>query len=147
MLTKKRYVRPHKDLTGNDLNIEDFPHTMRVWRDPSRQVVFTLLDTITMTSEKLDGLDDAAKKDLDSAFWVAVSEVIIDCDIEGLDFSTPEKAKESFDSPHISWGVLFDVLFAYVSWLLTENDRLKKLFRPASNQPASGENKKRLDVK
>jgi hypothetical protein len=121
MLTKRAYVKPHIDMTGSDLKIDGLENTIRFWRDPSRQIVFTLLDTITMTAEK----------DIDTNFWEAVSEVIVDCDIEGLDFSTAEKARESFDNPHISWGVLFDALFGYVSWLLTENEKVgKALARP-----------------
>jgi hypothetical protein len=131
MLAKKAYIKPYVDKKADtDFGIEGCEHLFRLWRDPSRQTVFTLLNTITMKPDELEALDDSAKRELDEAFWRAVSEVIIDCDIEGLDFSTTEKARESFDSPHISWGILYDVLFAYVSWLLTENDNIRKKISP-----------------
>jgi hypothetical protein len=75
MLTKRAYVKPHIDMTGSDLKIDGLENTIRFWRDPSRQIVFTLLDTITMTAEKLDALDEQGKKDIDTNFWEAVSEV------------------------------------------------------------------------
>ena len=140
MLKKKPFERSIvKYNTRDDLGME-IDHTFHMWRDPSSKVVFSLLDTISTTEDKLNKMPKEDKDKLNDEFWWCASQVFIDCDIEGLDFSTPEKSKESFDSPYISWGILFDVLLRFITDLIQSNEKLKNVLALLGNRTNSGQN-------
>lgn len=141
MLKKKPFERSvTRYNTKTDLNLP-VEHLFEMWADPSSRVVFSLLDVVSTSEEKLNKMSDVDKAKLDDEFWWCVSQVFIDCDIEGLDFSSPEKSKESFESPYISWGFLFDVLVSYITRLLSENETIKKKVNHLIQAVSSGNRK------
>lgn len=107
---------------------EDFgfsqSHKFEFWNDPSRTVIFGLLDVVSTKEDKLDKMSEEDKKKLDDDFWGYVSQLIIDCDIEGLDFSTPQAAKDSFEKPYVDWGFMYSTLISFVGKLMATNERL-----------------------
>jgi hypothetical protein len=133
--------------TVKDMGLSGGSHKFAFWDDPSRTVVMTLLDVITTKEEKLESMSEDEKRQLDADFWKCVSSVMVDCDIEGLDFSTPENAIRSFDNENVSWGYLMDVLMFYVGKLLAENKRLGEVLRLIAARTASGPNKKQKEEK
>ena len=129
MLTKRPFDRSTVTYnTERDMGLKG-SHDFVFWDDPSKEVVMTLVDTVSMNEERLNALSEEDKKRMDSEWWSALSKVFIDCDIEGVDFSTPESTKASFDSENVSWGYLLDVAFFYVGRLLAENKRLGEILR------------------
>jgi hypothetical protein len=127
MLTKRTFEKGTvKYNTETDMGLNG-SYNFLFWDDPSRPVVMTLVDTISMNEERLNKMSVEEKEKADADFWKAVSQVMIDCEIEGLDFSTPEKAKTSFDSEIVPWGWLWDVLVFFIGRLLAENKRLGEL--------------------
>jgi hypothetical protein len=125
-MEKRSFQRPYIDLHAErDLGITGIDHTFRTWKDPSRPVVFALIDMVGMSKERLDKLSEQEKQLIDMEFWSGVSKVFIDCDIAGLDFSTPELAKASFENPDVSWDMLYAVLLGYLNRLIEENESVK----------------------
>jgi hypothetical protein len=129
MLTKKPFERTTVTYnTNTDMGLSA-SHQFAFWADPSRHIVVTLVDTIMANEERLNKMSDDEKRQMDTDWWNCVSKVIVDCDIEGLDFSTPEAAKASFDNEEVSWGWLLDVMGFYIGRLLAENKRLGELLK------------------
>lgn len=114
--------------TKTDFGLEN-EHEFILWRDPSRQVVMAVIETVTLNEDRLSKMTEQEKQELDDRFWDAVSRIFVDCDIEGLDFSSPAKAKQSFDSPNVDWNFLWEVLIHYVTDLVKENDKIGSFFR------------------
>lgn len=142
MFDKKPFQKAYVIKNSHDDYDTEQSHQFAFWKDPSKQVIFDLLDFISTTPEKLDGLDQKEKKDLDHKFYSAVSQVVVDCDIAELDFSTPESARESFEHPAIDWRFLYDVIvLGYAMELFNNHHTLKKIMKLGSETANSGKSK------
>lgn len=143
MFEKKSFSKSYVVKSSKEDYGTEQDHSFAFWKDPSKQVIFDLLDFISTTPEKLDGLGQKEMKDLDHKFYSAVSQVVIDCDIAELDFSTPETAKESFEHPSIDWRFLYDVIvLGYAMELFNNHHTLKKIMKLGSETANSGKSKK-----
>lgn len=134
-MKKRKYkpavvVRNLKDDFGleEDINLE-------FWKDPSRKVALGLLFIIGRArGDESEDIDEAEWKQLDKEYYEMVSNLIVDSDIEGLDFSTPETTEASFDAEFLPWGILHKAVIAYLSELTTENENLKNVLRRVSKR-------------
>lgn len=140
---KKKEFRPNtvvlnlrKDLDLNqDINIE-------FWADPSRQVIFDLFEIFGLASDELDEIPEADKEKMNARYFECASLILVDCNIKGIDFSTPESTDEAFDDERMPWGLFHQALLLYVSRLIDDYEVLKNALRRVRELSNSGEEKK-----
>ena len=117
--------------------------TITFWRNPSKHVLSSLVKFMLATDVELREKSDDEVEILLSDFYTALSEIVIETNIDGLDFSTPEQAEHMFlESPDLPWGFVYE---AVASWLLNfmqESIDLKKILRLLGNPSNSGQEKK-----
>lgn len=112
--------------TKEDFGLGEVGYKIAFWADPSRPIVSKFLNVMFTKREELDEMDEEELKKINEDFWVAVSSIIVDTNIEGLSFDTPEEAQASFDSPDIDHNFLIDCIMSYVQSVLSESSLLKK---------------------
>ena len=134
----KKVAFPKKTVTidaGNDLGIEGYEGVkFQMWDDPSRSVIVHVVQALQSGD---DTIDDQMAED----FFSAVSQIVVDTNIEGIDFSTRESSMKSFDHETLPWGFMFNVVVSYVVKLINESDSLKKAFGLSSEVETSGNSK------
>lgn len=118
-------------LTRHDVNVE-------FWKDPSREVCFSIMsilraDIETMTPDEVDKMN--------RNYFECASLLLIDCEIEGLDFSTPESTERAFHHKGLPWGIFHEAIIAYISYLTTEYQVLKNALRRVLELSNSGTEK------
>lgn len=127
---------PKKKVTidvEEDLGIEGYGGVQFVmWADPSVTVIANILSPISKDE------DSITSRDADS-YFDAINEVVIDSNIEGLDFSSVDAVIESFDHKSLPWGFVSQVVTLYCAKVITESESLKKMFGLSSSQEDSGE--------
>lgn len=134
--------------TKEDLGIDSQEaYKFALWEDPSRQTIMKFLGVINTKRDELDEKSEEELEELNARFWESVSDIVIDCNIEGLSFDTPEEAEASFDAPHVDYGLMTDIVAAYVYSVLTKSRALKKSTNPGSKIVDSGERQKSEDKK
>ena len=141
---KKRQFKPNtqtlhleKDLgLGQDINIE-------FWVDPSRQIIFDLLEIFGLSgTDSMDEIPEAEKDRMNRRYFECASAILVDCDIEGIDFSTAESTENAFDDERLPWGIFHQALMMYVARLTDEYQVLKNALRRVKELSASTEDSK-----
>jgi len=135
---KKKQFRPKttklhldKDLgLGQDITIE-------VWTDPSRQIITDLFEILGAT-DRLDETEEADKEKMNRRYFECASMVLMDCDIEGIDFGTAESTEEAFDDERLPWGIFHQAMIMYISKLTEEYEVLKNALRRVKMLSDSG---------
>jgi hypothetical protein len=140
MRKKKKQFKPNTVI----LNLKkDFPLDQDIdiefWEDPSRQVIFDLFEIIGATTEDVAELTNEEKSKMSKRYYECASLILIDCDIEGIDFSTAESTEEAFEDERLPWGIFHQAMVLYLDKLMTEYDMLKNVLRRASAPSDSGE--------
>jgi hypothetical protein len=116
-----------------DLGIEEYSGVQFVmWADPSVSVIANILSPVSKSD------DEITARDADS-YFDAIHEIVIDSNIEGLDFSTVDSTIESFDHKSLPWGFVSQVVTLYCAKVITESESLKKMFGLSSSPESSGE--------
>ena len=133
--------RPYKKATvvknlGKDFGL-DADIDVEFWKDPSRQVVFSLLEILSSRA-LYDVLPDEEVAGLDKKYWNSVSQIFVDCSVEGISFKTPQECEKSFDDPTLPWGIFHQATIMYISWLTENNANLKNVLRRLSEASTSG---------
>lgn len=142
--------RPYKKNTvtlnlKKDLNLR---HDIDVefWEDPSQQVVFDLLNIIGTAYFKVDDEEEDRTEEqieqlniMNKRYFECVSHILVDCNIEGIGFGTPESTEESFYDERIAWGAFHQGVIAYMSRLIDEYGLLKKALARVKDLSNSGE--------
>jgi hypothetical protein len=128
---------PKKRVTvdvSEDLGMTDYPGVKFVmWDDPA----IGILANVVLPLSK----DDKELTDSDAdAYFDALNELILDSNIEGLDFSTVTSTAESFDHKSLPWGFISQVAALYCAKVITESNSLKKMFGLSGRAESSGEN-------
>lgn len=104
--------------------------TITFWRNPSRKIIKALLFFVLSSDEELKALNESEAEDILSDFYYALSMVIVETNIDGLDFSTPEKAKESYlESPDLPMGFVHEAVATWLLAFMQKNLDLKKVAR------------------
>lgn len=111
--------------THDDLGLEP-NHNFAFWADPSRATIMKFLEVIGTKRDELDEKSEEELEEMNRRFWESVSQIVVDCDIEGLSFDTPEDAEASFDASHVDYGFMTDVVASYVYSVLAKSKLLKK---------------------
>lgn len=126
---KKAYEKKYTIKTTEDLGVEStVVYSFALWKDPSKDVLMDFISIITKIIDSDENKEDAEKiaEQVDTElYYKLASEIIIDCDIDGLDFSTPTAARESFENRDIGNGFLSSVLTKYILALITDITDLK----------------------
>jgi hypothetical protein len=141
---KKKFEKTYKVFnTKKDFDMQQ-DHNFAFWADPSQATVMTGLQILAFQGNEtaIDSLAPEERVALNDRFFEFVSDVVIDCDIEGTDFSTPEEAHRSFNDPSIDWEFMYAVLIRYFNHVLTEAEALKKTIEAIEKTLSSGANKK-----
>ena len=125
-----------RDLGFEEDTYEDFYFDF--WKDPSRSVVFDLLESVVQSVDELKGLSHADQVDTSERFFAAVSRAVMDTNIDGLSFDTEEKTRKSFAHPDLPWGFMYTVVTSYVLRLLETQQALKKTLVESAKTLNSG---------
>lgn len=142
MRKKKRAFKPNtvifnlkKDLALNqDINIE-------FWIDPSRPIMLDLIRILGYSnSGRMSELSQEEIQEMDDRYFECASLILVDCDIEGIDFSTPESTREAFEDDRLPWGIFHQAILLYTGHLMDEYSALKNVLRRVRNPSNSGEN-------
>ena len=148
-MKKKAFPKKYVDIDIKDLGFFKYADdgiAFRFWSDPSQEVIYTLMKTtIFATKEEVIAMNDEEKERLNRSFMECATELIIDCNIEGLSFNTPEETEESFYHPALPWSFLFEIIQQYIIRLMTEHNRLKKTLSRLAETASSGENKNKKE--
>jgi hypothetical protein len=134
--TKISFPKQTEILTCEELGIPDAPGvTFEFWKNPSKGVVTTISDVIMASADQLLSMDRMSMQDLEKRYYLALCELIIDCNVESINFDTPENAMKSFEAPDVPMGFMLQVIASYMARLIQFNDTVKKalaLYLPGS---------------
>lgn len=109
------------------------------WADPSRSVIFDLLEVFGMSdTDELDEIPEAEKERMNARYFECASMILVDCDIDKIDFSTPESTEAAFDDDRLPWGIFHQALLMYLAELMEEYQVLKNALRRVSELSSSG---------
>lgn len=121
---------------GEEYGFDIPSHKFVMWADPANDAWVTLWEVAVLTDAQLKEMqekDPDAYKQLNDRYLNAVSELIVDCDIAGADFSTPDKVHDTFNQPGVDARFYFIVISTYCMHLLAIRRGLVKRSRLASN--------------
>jgi hypothetical protein len=137
---KKPFQKAYKIYnTKKDFGLKT-EHNFAMAADPSRDVLMGLIESITDSSgADFAKMSEEEKSELNDRFFYYVSEVVIECDIEGISFDNPETTESSMLATDIDWHFMFNVLGAYIQTLLATHETLGKAFRTLEDSESSGE--------
>lgn len=128
----------------NDLGLDE-DVTIEFWANPSRAVCMNIMLVLgaafdAESKKRIEGLAD-----LEKMFYESISELIVDTDIEGVSFDTPESTMKAFEHPGIPWHVFTDAIIVYISELTNKYEPLKKVLSLYSSESTSGQETKETD--
>lgn len=137
----KTVVRNLDGKTKKDYEL-DADIDVAFWAAPSQSVVIDLMQILgSARAEDVDKIEPEKFEDMDKRYFECVSLLIVDTNISGLDFSTPEKTREAFYVDYLPWGVFHLAVLMYVAELSEEYDYLKNLLKRAAQLAPSGTDK------
>ena len=129
---KETWLNLDEDLNLNqDINVA-------FWEDPSRPVIFTLLEVF---NTDVDKQSQAELKKLNKRYFANAALILLDCDIEGVDFSTVKSTEEAYNHPELPWGIFHEAVIAYLAKLSDEHEVLKNVLRRVGVLSISGTDK------
>lgn len=138
---KKKFEKEYKIWnTKDDFGMKS-EHQFALAADPSKETLYGIMAVVTTKPDELDEMTEEELEELDEAFYHFVSELIIECDIDGLDFSDAKTTRESFFHPDVDWHFLFSVCGYYVGTLIDTHRTLGKVLRQSTEAENSGNEK------
>jgi hypothetical protein len=96
-------------------------HKFEVWVNPSTRVFRTIGRTHQLLADGYFEDENTPEEEREAAlreYWAALAEFVVDSDVEGLAFDTPEDVEANYDHPSVEYGYLNTVyrcLFLYVA--------------------------------
>jgi hypothetical protein len=96
-------------------------HRFEVWVNPSAGVFRTIGRTHQLLADGYFEDTEVPEEEQEAAlrdYWAALAEFVVDSDVEGLAFDTPEDVEVNYDHPSVEYGYLNTVyrcLFLYVT--------------------------------
>jgi len=128
MSTKIAFPRSEETLEVSELGIPDAPGvTFTFWKNPSKPVVKCLIDIVMSSVEELSNKPAHEMARLEKEYYESLCLLIVDTNIDSLDFSTPEAAMKSFEAPDVPAGFVYQVVVSYLRRLLVFNEHIKKV--------------------
>ena len=140
---KKKKLKQNVEVLNlkKDLGLEQ-DITVAFWKDPSRTVIFDLINIVgTSRNDDAEDLPDADKEKMNNRYFECARLMLVDSDVEGLDFSTPESTIAAFDDERIPWGTFHVAMIVYLSRLTDEYEVLKNALRRVRELSDSGNEK------
>lgn len=122
----------HDDL---QLHEDNQGYKFELWKDPPRPL---LADILNAVAGDINTEDDALVEAALNSMYEALSEIIVDCNIEGSDFTNSQSVKESFSSTQVGFNLYLDASIAAVQWILKNADSVKKVLTPLESKNSSG---------
>jgi hypothetical protein len=136
---KKRKFTPNKVWLNldKDLNLNQ-DINVAFWEDPSRPVIFALLEIFNTDVNKQSKTE---LEKLNKHYFKNATLILLDCDIEGVDFSTVKSTEEAYNHPELPWGIFHEAVIAYIAKLSDEHEVLKNVLRRVGVLSISGTDK------
>jgi hypothetical protein len=126
-MDKIKFPKKTEIISAEELDIMDAPGVVfEFWANPSKPVVNAIYDIVYLTMEKAAAMTVDEISNLNDRYYIALSELIVDCNIAGLDFSTPKAVEKSFDADDVPINFIYRVVVSYLSRLLDLSDAVKK---------------------
>lgn len=140
---KKRQFKPKTQALNlkDDLFLDE-DITVEFWENPSRNVVFTLIEVLQANAKELSSTE---ADEINRKYFDCASLILVDCDIEGIDFDTPESTEAAFLDKRLPWGIFHQAIMAYLGKLVDEYQVLKNALRRVGVLSDSGEDKKKKE--
>lgn len=146
--TKKKMLIPKGTITltlgdlgilipGDDDGSLSDEYWVEVWDDPSKPAILSMLRLVVASGEEITENKEEAEE-LYTKFLRAASQIFIDTNIAGLDFSDEEAVEACFSAEELPWGFMYEVCTAYVLWAMQRNERLKKALGLSNAMLSSG---------
>ena len=66
---------------------------------------------------------------MNTRYFECASLIFVECDIEGIDFSTAESTEEALEDERIPWGTVHKALILYLARLTDEYEVLQNVLR------------------
>lgn len=127
MLEKRAFPKKGTKINTKDDYGLEYDVNFVMWDDPGRRIVGDLLRIVVFTTNEEFSAKSKEEQVKDSqTYFEAVSQVVLDCDVEGSDFSDADAVTKTYELPGVSWGFWYDVIAIYCMKLLNESDNLKK---------------------
>lgn len=128
MPKKISFPRRTCEFDGEELGYSGVKLTL--WDNPSRRVRLAIYGLIARPIEELDEMSEAERKQMLEEFFWGVSELIIDSNVKGADFSTAEAAEATYDDfePDFLPAVITRHMVKIVD---RENEERKKFVQPS----------------
>lgn len=132
-MQKIKFPKKGQKIRVSDIGMEDYPEVvMTVWNDPNGHIITKMVYSVTKAT------DDITDEDAEE-YFAAVTEYIMDSNIEGLSFDTIEETKASFEHPSLPFGFLYEFVVLALGKLIEESDRLKKVRVASSEEQGDGD--------
>ena len=129
-MEKRQFPKKSITLTPVDLKMLDGEMyeeiKFKFWDNPSRSAVIGLFKFASASGEFLEKLSVDKLRQVEEEFYYSVSQIVIDTNIDGISFDTPDLVKEAFEADFIPMGFLMEAVTAYVTYMLEYNDKVKK---------------------
>lgn len=134
---KKKKLTQNTEILNlkKDLGLEQ-DITVAFWKDPSRTIIFDLISIIS--DDDAESLSDEEKEKKNFRYFECASLMLVDSDVPGLSFDTPEKTMLAFDDERIPWGTFHQALLMYLAKLTDDYQVLKNALRRAKKLSSSG---------
>lgn len=135
MPKKISFPRKTCEFDCDELGYPDVKLTL--WDNPSRRVRLAIYGLIAQPIEELEKQSEAERKQTLKEFFWGVSELVMDCNVEGADFSTPEAAEATYDDfePDFLPAVITQHMVKIVDRESEERKKLEQSSPPTASTP------------
>lgn len=116
------------------------------WANPSKKVMKDILAVILPTGKEIMEMDSHERDRMERDYYKALCELIVETNIESLNFDSPENAEMSFEAGDVPLGFTHQVIVAYIMNLMEKSDALKKVLALSFLSKNSGKDKKNEEV-
>lgn len=127
---KIKFPKKTVELSPVDLEMADAELYKEVkitfWDNPSRTTVRGLFKLVSAAGDFLKGMSNDELRQLEKEFYASVSQIVVDTNIEGISFDTPEEAMAAFEADHLPMGFMHEAVTNYVIYMFKYNEKVKK---------------------
>ncbi len=141
-LVKIAFPKKKTVIDVTDLGMEEEYKGIKfvMWADPSIAVIQSVL--YAQTGDEKELTDEDADQ-----YFDALTELLIDSNIEGISFATSKDVQDSFDAMGVPWGFVSMVCALYCVKVIDESEALKKMYGLLEEAETSGENSNQTEQK